>query len=194
MKKEIFKKGFTLIELMIVIVILGVLMGTILPRLTGAQARARDTGRVADMNTISQALETYYDDYGYYVGGATGSGITVGDIVCLSPNDTGTGANTITALEDYVDDFPFPPSASQETSSCIGGYVYIPLTSKGLDFNGYVLASDMETYQKANAIADADIEGDNAEDIRTTYLNEDLTELKTADDDDESTTIYMIIK
>lgn len=36
------KKGFTLIELMIVIVVCGILMGTLLPRLEAAKERAKE--------------------------------------------------------------------------------------------------------------------------------------------------------
>ena len=49
MNLKIWKKAFTLIELMIVVVILWVLMSTILPKLTWAQARARDAWRIADL-------------------------------------------------------------------------------------------------------------------------------------------------
>ena len=49
--------------MLIVIVIIGILAAALIPRLTGIQARARDTGRKADMNQIASALQTYQLDY-----------------------------------------------------------------------------------------------------------------------------------
>jgi len=54
-----FTKAFTLIELLIVIVIIGILAVALIPRLTGLQARARDTVRMADLKQIQTALEFY---------------------------------------------------------------------------------------------------------------------------------------
>ena len=200
MKKTVFKKGFTLIELMIVIVILGVLMGTILPRLTGAQARARDTGRIADMNTISQALETYFDDNGIYPG-------TQGTMECLE-----VGKTSYEAIKVYLKGEAVPtPSASQvngtsatATENCTGSYAYIPLANKGINANGYVLISDVETYQKANVIL---THGDltvtptltwpmaapfDTTTIGTAITNTTTASLKTADDENAGTTAYVV--
>jgi general secretion pathway protein G len=56
MKKN---KGFTLIELMVVLVILGIIMGLVVPNVVGRGDEARVTAAQTDIKTISQALEMY---------------------------------------------------------------------------------------------------------------------------------------
>ncbi len=60
------QKGFTLLEMLIVIVIVFVLAIIIVPNLLSGPARARDSQRKADMRIIKTALETYYNDNNFY--------------------------------------------------------------------------------------------------------------------------------
>ena len=60
------KKWFTLIEMLIVIVIIGILSVSLIPRVMGIQARARDTAREVDMRNIAVAIELYAIDNGEY--------------------------------------------------------------------------------------------------------------------------------
>lgn len=60
------KKGFTIIELLIVIAIIAILAGLVLNNFQGAQAKARDTQRVTDVNNIHSKLEEYHNENGFY--------------------------------------------------------------------------------------------------------------------------------
>lgn len=66
MKRVFFKKGFTLIELLVVMSILGVLITIMASGFRNAQLRGHDTQRKSDLKELSNALELFYQDYGYY--------------------------------------------------------------------------------------------------------------------------------
>jgi general secretion pathway protein G len=71
MKKERLKRaadqrGFTLIELMVVIVILGILAGMIVPKIMDRPEEARRTKAGVDIGAIAQALKLYKLDNGKY--------------------------------------------------------------------------------------------------------------------------------
>jgi general secretion pathway protein G len=59
-------RGFTLIELMVVLVIMGVLAALIVPNIIGRTDEARQTAAKTDISTIMQALKLYKLDNGIY--------------------------------------------------------------------------------------------------------------------------------
>ncbi len=54
------KKGFTLIEILIVVAIIGILASIVLVGLGSFRARGRDARRIADLRETQNALELYY--------------------------------------------------------------------------------------------------------------------------------------
>ena len=58
--------GFTIIELLVVMIVIGILAAIVIVTYSGAQGRARDATRQSDTASLIKALETYYDDNGSY--------------------------------------------------------------------------------------------------------------------------------
>lgn len=65
--------GFTLIELMTVIVIIGLLVTVVFAMLQESRARGRDTQRIQSLKELQKAVELYFAEVGYYppLSGAT---------------------------------------------------------------------------------------------------------------------------
>ncbi len=65
-KKDATSSGFTLIELMVVIVILGILAGLIVPRIMGRPDEARRAKARIQIESLETALKLYKLDNGNY--------------------------------------------------------------------------------------------------------------------------------
>lgn len=65
------QKGFTIVELLIVVVIIGILAALVIIGYNGIQSRARDADRSSDLRALKVAIEQYNVDYGYYPAAGT---------------------------------------------------------------------------------------------------------------------------
>lgn len=123
-----FSQAFTLIELLIVIVIIGVLAVALIPRLTWSQARARDTARIADMRQLQSALVLYHGENGKYPGSSHYLSIVA--TWCSHWGINNPAWTTIfdaSFLKDYLSSLPVDPRG-MDPKYCYG-YSHLPNTS-----------------------------------------------------------------
>ena len=64
LRKE--QSGFTIVELLIVIVVIGILAALVITTFSGIQQRARNTERQTDVNAIAGQVEAFYATTGAY--------------------------------------------------------------------------------------------------------------------------------
>ncbi len=81
-------KGFTLVELLVVIVVIGIISTLVIILFGDAQQKARDAKRASDISAVARIVESYYAINGTYPStGGLGYGFALGDANCT---DSGT--------------------------------------------------------------------------------------------------------
>ena len=90
------RNGFTLVELVVVILILGILAGVAAPKMFNTSAKATDNGLRQTLAIVRDAIELHRAQYG------------------TLPGCTGTGADFRVTLKDFVrGQFPASPVGMQ---------------------------------------------------------------------------------
>ncbi len=136
------QSGFTIIELLIVIAIIAILAGLVLNNFQGAQAKARDTQRVTDVNNVHTKLEEYYNDNNGYPNTFTAATFPGIDAESLKdPKGTTMAINAVVA-----DATAATAVAAPDGSGSTAQYQFVPFGAAGCTTacTGYILRTYVE--------------------------------------------------
>lgn len=117
-------RGFTLIEVLVVVALLSVLVMVGVANFSNSSASARDAQRQADLKNLQNAIETYRSQNGRYPLQATSTGAGAdgwsGELGTIYRPDNGTGQYIVGLAPEYISVLPTDPKLNGTNS----GYVY----------------------------------------------------------------------
>ena len=116
--------GFTIIELLIVVAIIGILVSLTIVLIGGARTKARDAQRLADVKQMQTALELYYTDVNSYPGTWTAGSALVSPtgLTFMAKRPTNPSPwveGSCTANSDYT--YSSPTSNTYSIGYCLAG-------------------------------------------------------------------------
>lgn len=116
---NVFQKGFTLVELMIVVAIIGILASIALPNYTEYVKRGKLTEATSAMADGRVRMEQFFQDNRTYAGGPCPANTANFTIACTTPTAT---TYTITATgTGNVSEFTFSINQANARTSTISG-------------------------------------------------------------------------
>lgn len=127
-KQKTSALGFTIVELLIVIVVIGILAAITIVAYNGVQARANDAARLSKITSIAKAMELYYAENNRYPPILDGAGH---ETTCGSQTENWGHCDRNKTLADMLAPYMKidPTSLSNATQ---GGYYY-HYTSQSVD-------------------------------------------------------------
>jgi prepilin-type N-terminal cleavage/methylation domain-containing protein len=140
------RTGFSLLEMLLVVVILAMLAGILIPVLEREMIVAADSRRASDLKTIQSAVESYYRVNQSYPDTA---GVWQGDAPNFGGFGYGVAGYIPNMVPDYMQALPTDPSSAYPDSAD-GGYMY---RSDGLDYK-FVVNLSPEFYLNGNPFFD----------------------------------------
>ncbi len=118
------EEGFTLIELMVVVLIIAILIAIAIPTFLGARQRAQDRAAQSDLRNALTAAKVYYVDNEDYGAGAADDATYEADLESIEPSlDFEVVASTSTGVVGFVrgDQIAlFARESASGTFFCIG--------------------------------------------------------------------------
>lgn len=156
MRRQGWKSGFTIVELLIVIVVIGILAAITIVAYNGVQQRARDSERQSDVSAITKALELYYIDNGRY---PAGSGSTTLNSSWSATIDA-SWQNLVDQLKRYMSSVPSDPANTPglDLRRVANGYGYAYFTNVTPSYCGegtgqmYLLVYEFESAPQKNTL------------------------------------------
>ena len=106
------RKGFTLIEILIVVAIIAILASVVLVGLGPTQQSGRDARRISDLKEIQNGLELFYNKCGFYPGLVDSSGACTAGTPGTTWDDLAT-ALTSSSTDIGVGTVPNDPSSNR---------------------------------------------------------------------------------
>lgn len=102
-------KGFTLVEILIVVIILGILAAIVIPQFTEASNDARESALASDLQTLRSQVELYKIQHLDCLPGWDGAAIDDADFVADLTGQTDQDGAAGTTFGPYLQTFPTNP-------------------------------------------------------------------------------------